>query len=369
MLPFGLALLACAALLQETAPKLNVHLVGTAKVLTDRIRLTPAQRQTVGAAWFAPKQRVADGFEAVFEFQITHPGGLGPGADGFAFVLQNQGLNALGGLGSAGGFALGDRGQDPSKAGIPHSIAVFFDTYRNTEVNDPSDNYIAICTNGPVSDMRWPPRRLGLARKLRVHLKDGKVHSAGVRYRPPIMTVALDGGAPVISVPVDLATVVDHSGSAFVGFTASTGNGYENHDILTWAFTPDEPSTSTNMFVVQSDIHFLPTNCLPGRNLCTPAEAVVQESGDGSYHVVLPANLEWGASIPNPNGRAVAISHAVGSVCWARTADGEYECSGPDPGSLLSKTENGRTWFSVNGRKGRGFASNQGFFEFDVRLN
>ena len=36
--------------------------------------------------------------------------------------------------------------------------------------------------------------------------------------------------------PVDLATVAASRGHAFIGFTASTGAGFENHDILTWAF-------------------------------------------------------------------------------------------------------------------------------------
>jgi hypothetical protein len=40
--------------------------------------------------------------------RLTQQGGLGPGADGFAFVLQNSGPNALGSPGLAGGFGLGD---------------------------------------------------------------------------------------------------------------------------------------------------------------------------------------------------------------------------------------------------------------------
>jgi hypothetical protein len=37
------------------------------------------------------------------------------------------------------------------------------------------------------------------------------------------------------------------------------------------------------------------------------------------------------------------------------------------PGALVVKSDQGRTWFSVNARKGE-FAPNQGFYEFDVRL-
>ena len=368
----------------------EIHLVGSARILADRLRLTPANPQQVGAAWFAPKQRVTAGFEVVFRFQLTGQGGLGPGADGFAFVLQNEGLNAIARRGSAGGFALGDGWRDPTKPGIPRSIAVFFDTYYNADGDDPSDNYIAICTNGAIPQMRWPPRRLGIGRKLRIHLKDKRVHKARISYKPPTMAVYLDDGEPNPRAPVDLSTVVDASGFTYVGFTASTGNGWENHDILDFTITPSDPNVASDLFVVQSDIQFLRANCLKGRNLCTPAESIVEERGPGYYHVILPAQLEWGASIPNPRGRPVSIENGRGMICQTLgTVDAE-SCSGPsgtrpdgadqrglgpllDPGanvgSLITKTERGRSWFSVNGRKGRAFVRNEGFFEFDARVN
>src|SRR6185312_1451017 len=112
------------------------------------------------------------------------------------------------------------------------SIAFFFDTYRNPPM-DPSDNYIGICTNGAIGAMRWPPPRLAMSHKLKVRLKDRQIHRAEVHYDPPVLTVSLDGPTVVRAV-VDLATVVDERGEAYVGFTASTGSGYENHDILDW---------------------------------------------------------------------------------------------------------------------------------------
>lgn len=369
----------------------HVYLVGAAEAFRGRIRLTPARPQTAGAAWFAQPQRLTAGFETVFQFQLTEQGGLGQGGDGFAFVMQSQGVNAIAGRGSAGGFALGDGWRDPSKPGIPRSLAVFFDTYRNGDADDPSDNYIAICTNGPIPQMRWPPRRLGLGRKLKFRLKDGRVHTVRIHYAPPMMAVYLDEGEPEIRVPVDVSTVVDPFGFAYVGFTASTGSGYQNHDILDWRFTPGKtPLVSSDTLAVQSDIQFLAADCQEGRNLCTPSQATVEEKGPGNYHVILPANLAWGASIPNPGAQPVAIANARGIVCWAGAAGSAYECGGPDGiapagmeqraraatldpdhnrGALIARTEKGRTWFSVNGPKGRDFKNNQGFFEFDARLN
>jgi hypothetical protein len=370
---------------EEAPPKRpHLNLVGDAEIFAKRLRLTPASRQTVGAAWLSEKKYVAGGFEAVFRFQITEPGGLGPGADGFAFVLQNHGPDAIAGRGSAGGFSLS---RDLSEPAIPRSIAVFFDTFQNDDALDPSSNYIAVCTNGPMPNMRWPPSRLGVGRKLKVRLKDGRVHEARVRYKPPVITVSLDNGDPEIRVPVDLRTVVDASGYAYVGFTASTGNGYENHDILDWSFTPAIPDVSSDITLVQSNITYSRTSCLEGRNLCTPPEAIVEENGPGQYHVILPAHLPWGAGIPNPGARPVTVTNRKGNVCLDSKA--LEQCSGPDgmatgtmgdkdraslidpdrnPGALIVKTDRGQTLFSVNGRKGRAFTANEGFFEFDVTL-
>jgi hypothetical protein len=283
-------------------------------------------------------------------------------------VLQNSGPDALGSPGSAGGFALGEVQRYGRSTGIPRSIAIFFDTHRNSELHDPSDNYIAICTAGTPQQMRWPPPRLAYTRKLPVNLKDGKVHAARIAYRTPILTVALDGKA-VLTSTVDLSPVVDKDGAAYVGFTASTGNGFENHDILTWSVRPD---VSSNMSVVSSNVVFLKTSCLPDRNLCTPERAQMEETAVGIYHVVLPANLAWGASISNPSGRLVEVAHAQGIVCWDLAALGSQGCNGPvgnpaGAGALIQRTRNGRTEFSVDDRTGN-FKDNEGYFEFDARI-
>jgi hypothetical protein len=309
--------------------------------------------------WLREKQSVASGFETTFQFQITKSGGLGHGADGFAFVLQNSGPEALGGKGSAGGFAVSDRTYH-HETGIPWSIAVFFDTFRNREAGDPSDNYVAFCTYGRPDEMRWPASRLAFTPKLHVRLRDGQVHSARILFRPPVLSVFLDD-SPVLESAVDLSIVIDPHGSAWVGFTASTGGGYENHDILNWSFGSAE--VSSNMSVVASEISFHMSSCLPGRNLCTPERAVVERTDQG-YHIVLPANLEWGASIPNPSCQAVEIANAHGIACWDVKAKGSDGCSGPANG-LIMENHGGRAWFSVSAHGGN-FQQNEGFYEFDV---
>lgn len=347
----------------------GLTLVGAAKCVDHVLRLTGAENHVAGAVWFQQKEMVGAGFDTEFQFQLTHEGGLGPGADGFAFVLQNSGPEALGGRGSAGGFALSDPRRYGRGSGIPQSIAIFFDTFHNPETHDPSDNYVAICTAGTPQKMRWPPSRLAYTRKLPVKLKDRKVHSVRIVFQRPILSVYLDG-RPILTSTVDLSTVVDAHGKAYVGFTASTGAGFEDHDLVDWSFHPE--NVSSDAYVVSSDISFLRTACLPDRNLCTPDRAIVDATGPGTYHVVLPANLEWGASIPNPAGRTFDIENEHGIACWSVQSLGPKGCNGPEGnasgvGALIARTKDGRTWFSIDDRTGA-FRDNEGFFEFDVRL-
>jgi hypothetical protein len=142
--------------------------------------------------------------------------------------------------------------------------------------------------------------------------------------------------------------------------------------------------TDVSSAMVSSNISFFMDSCLPGRSLCTPDRAIVEEKPTGLYHIVLPANLEWGAVIPNPGEHQVNLENLRGTVCWDLQARGSEGCNGPngnpaihsregflDPekaaGSLVVKTTKGRTWFSVNDRKGA-FRDNEGYFEFEAEI-
>ena len=140
----------------------QLSLVGDARVSGTVLRIAPARGDKAGAFWFRDKQFVGSGFETTFRFQLTHQDRLFyRGADGFAFVLQNSGPDALGGRGSAAGFGVSDSIGTPPHAGIPWAVAVFFDTYQNKEEGDPSSNYIGIRANGG-PPLHAGPRRVWL---------------------------------------------------------------------------------------------------------------------------------------------------------------------------------------------------------------
>ena len=355
--------------------------VGAAAIHGGVLRLTPAKRYKTGAAWLREKQSILSHFETTFQFQLSHPAWLLGGADGFAFVMQNSGPQVLGGRGSAGGFGL-EGSNEPHHRGIPWSIAIFFDTWQNNEEGDPSANYIAVRTNGRPADMRWPADRLAFTPNLPIQLKDRRVHTARIVFERPIVQVFLDDlTRPVLQTALDLSLVTDPGGKAWIGFTASTGWGFENHDILSWSFQGEEVSSDVSM--VSSEISFPMSACLPNHNLCTPERSFISEESN-KYHVVLPGNAEWGVRVPNSTKARAVVTNAHGFVCWDLKDRGGNGCSGPSgkegpagtgfldehapAGALISRTQEGATVFSVNGRMGNDFKDNEGFYEFDVEI-
>jgi hypothetical protein len=100
----------------------DIKLIGSAKSQSDRIRITEAQNDQTGAFWFKKKVSLGDqevnsngdgksekplsseGFELNFSFQVKINQNS-TGADGFAFVIQDQSDNAIGTGGCNLGFA------------------------------------------------------------------------------------------------------------------------------------------------------------------------------------------------------------------------------------------------------------------------
>ena len=73
-----------------------------------------------------------------------------------------------------------------------------------------------------------------------VDMSDGAVHTVKIVYVPGTMMIYLDDlVSPLLEVSVDIAsTLTLDNGKAWVGFTASADGARENHDILSWSFSP-----------------------------------------------------------------------------------------------------------------------------------
>lgn len=211
------------------ASTVDMQLVGAAASAPPVLRLTGVGRMQSGAAWHVRKVRVVDGFVTTFEFQMNQTGGRQDntntnGGDGIAFVIQNSSEFARGGPGGQIGYG-----------GIPSSVAIEFDTYLNDDVQilDPSANHISL-QSGPNATANHATT---VAVSSRIpSLDDGGVHTVVIEYVDRRMRVYIDNcETPAIDTPFDLARAMPlDNGTAWVGFTAATGDSWENHDIHSW---------------------------------------------------------------------------------------------------------------------------------------
>jgi hypothetical protein len=191
------------------------------------LRLTPNLDSQAGSAFSTTQISLANNasFSTEFTFRITQPGGFGP-ADGLVFVAQTVANN----VGTAGGGI--------GYAGINHSLGVEFDTWNNGFDNGDQNNgnHVAVNFNGVLNDSYLTsPSTL---------LSDGDLWYAWIDYNgttDDLQVRVSDGnpnrpaGAFIDANGINLASILGQP-SAYVGFTAATGAGNENHDIVSWAF-------------------------------------------------------------------------------------------------------------------------------------
>jgi hypothetical protein len=210
----------------------QLKLVGDAAMQGQRVRLTSASTNQNGAAWSTDRKNVQRPFTATFQFQITDPD-PGGGADGFAFVIQNDSDSSLGSNGGGIGY---DR--------ISNSLAVEFDTSKTpldtppmTIAGDPSSHHIGVHSGGEEPNRADESFRVGSFYDS-PELEDGNPHTAAIKYSRGRLSVYLDDlDRPVLTVPVDLATTLRLAdGAAWIGLTSATGRHSEQHEVwsLTW---------------------------------------------------------------------------------------------------------------------------------------
>jgi hypothetical protein len=233
------------------------------------LRLTTANQNQHGSAWFKVQQPLSTGFTVAFQFQISATNacfGCGSPADGLAFVIQNDpgATGALGYTGNGQNIAYGNN--DVSSASgvgsaIRNSLAIELDAHQNSEYGDPDGNHIAVQSCGPNNASTLTPNSAdhnflcpdGKPAKLALQslpsgmsLTDGQIHTITVNYLPPAdctsscnnLSVYFDSTL-VLQATVDIANQLNLTSgtSAYVGFTAATGAMVENNDIVSWSFS------------------------------------------------------------------------------------------------------------------------------------
>ncbi|HXR04890.1 MAG TPA: L-type lectin-domain containing protein [Verrucomicrobiae bacterium] len=200
-----------------------------------KLRLSPAiPGQGLGGAWLNAKQPVKNGFETTFQIQITEK--YSAGADGLAFVIQNNSTPALGYPGCNIGYG-----------GITNLLAVKFNNYHwqdHAYGNDYGryDLIAVLAPHSPTTPL-WDSLSNTIAATTNgVNFSDGQIHTVKIVYVPGNLQVFLDDlENPLMTVYVNLAKVMNlDNGRAWVGFTAASGADWQNHDLISWAFESAE---------------------------------------------------------------------------------------------------------------------------------
>ncbi len=218
--------------------------VGAATSLASgELRVTPSSGGS-GAGYSTTAVALGAGatFSTTFQFRMSRAGGIDP-ADGFTFVLAKA-ADGLGGAGGGMGYY-----------GVPNSVAIEFDTFNNGETG--GSNHVGLDINGSLnSNPVSSPYGVSSCRLFdNSYLADGcmsngKVWSAYVNYDGTTqklnVSVQQEGLALIQLITdytIDIASYLD-SDAAYVGFTAATGSGVQNHDILNWRLANDTSITT-----------------------------------------------------------------------------------------------------------------------------
>jgi hypothetical protein len=235
----------------------GLTLIGNAATTTTTdgtvLRLTPAASTQAGAAYSTTAVALGSNatFSTQFQFRLTSPGGVDP-ADGITFVIANS----PGGLGSSG-FGMGYAGSSAN------SLAIEFDTYNNSiaagglgafPAEPNSSNHVAIDIGGALTNTNatnvYGNASCGFAGGTPAQnpntapgcMSNGDLWTVKMSYDGAKLTITLSDPAEgstftaMNAYPINIASILG-TNTAYVGFTASSGAGWENQDIVNWTFS------------------------------------------------------------------------------------------------------------------------------------
>jgi hypothetical protein len=195
-------------------------------------RLTDKGQGETASVYFRDRVNISR-FQNSFVFQIISGAsgdpsdGSGNVADGFTFIIQNQGLDALGG----GGGELGS-------SAIAKSVAIKFDPTPNSwdGLADPSISSTGIFAHGsrPGGGIDLLPEG--------INLRSGHPFRVDMDYNGAVLTVRItdefSGASALQKYRVDIPAIVGGK-TAYVGFTGATGLGTAAQDLLKWYYASE----------------------------------------------------------------------------------------------------------------------------------
>lgn len=171
--------------------------------------LTPNQLSQSGAVWDNKPINLNYSFDATFCMTLGAEDMWG--ADGFAFVMRSEESDSMGQVGSGLGFL-----------GIEPSLAIEFDTYQNSDINDPATDHTALYFNGDFNNPLVSPVPL---LQNSGNVEDGGYHQARIVWNASIQQLKMyfDGSLRFTYTGDIVNDVFGGDNTILWGFTASTG--------------------------------------------------------------------------------------------------------------------------------------------------
>ncbi len=288
----------------------SLAFAGAARRASQGVDLTPSRIYQQGAVWYREKLPVADGFSTYFSVQLSEgtdsnqQDGNDPGADGFALVLQNESLSAVGGAGQGIGYS-----------GIRGRLAVEFDAYKNASFFDPNGSHLSIQkpVYGVLTGSHTPDYEVAHAVDIPPLVADGTVYHCWVEYDGAILTVwmSTDGrkGAPRLTVPMNLG-----SAPGWLGITSATGFARQAHTIRSWTIRScgDSLLSSVQQQSERHDLRLTPTPASTSVSITIPDSwsatdctiSLLTLEGRTVHTITLPAGITGAEMMVNdlPSG-------------------------------------------------------------------
>ncbi|MGH2415267.1 MAG: lectin-like domain-containing protein, partial [Microcystaceae cyanobacterium] len=273
----------------------GLNLNGDATIVNDVLGLTPAQLQKRGSAFFSEDIAIdADtSFQTQFQFRLRE-GQRSRGADGFAFILRNS---------EADSESLGSEGGGLGYNGITQSLAVEFDTYKNSW--DENNNHVALLNDGDITH--------ALAQgNPSFDLNKGSSRNAWIDYDGSTNNLQVfvsdntnKPDTPLLDYTLDLASVL--GSRAFVGFSAATGRRSNAQEIQSWKFSSSNPAPSQNISYA-----------------ITTSNATLTEGNNGTQPLTFTVTRSGATQ------NASSVSYAIGG---SATNDSDYNSIGGTSGA------------------------------------
>lgn len=223
----------------------NWTIVGNGTQISSGVRLTDDAFFQKAAAWSDFRLDLSQSWTIQYDFYL---GDKENGADGIAFVMHDdpRGLSALGLDGAGLGY-----GDAPPIIGVKPSLAIEFDTYRNT--GDPAEDHSSINLNGNFASAVMGPVQTSASSN---NVEDDLVHRVSISWDASTFTIRMyfDGQLRLTYANNLVANIFGGNSCVYWGFTGSTGDRANRQEVMevecfspTTTPSPTRTRTPTNI--------------------------------------------------------------------------------------------------------------------------